>query len=137
MTKAFSPRSRKVRVLATLGPASSTPEMIEKLHAAGADAFRWYLFTAQSPWESFRFSLDVVDETRRRFLFTLWNTYAFLVTYAALPDGRLTFGSELKALRAVGKSGNDDFINIKGIGALPVDPTVEDRKSTRLNSSHT
>ncbi|MGA0067846.1 MAG: isoleucine--tRNA ligase [Miltoncostaeaceae bacterium] len=54
---------------------------------AGADAFRWYLFTAQSPWESFRFSLDVVDETRRRFLFTLWNTYAFLVTYAALPDG--------------------------------------------------
>ena len=54
---------------------------------AGADAFRWYLFTAQSPWESFRFSLDGVDETRRRFLFTLWNTYAFLVTYAALPDG--------------------------------------------------
>ncbi len=54
---------------------------------AGADAFRWYLFTAQSPWESFRFSLDVVDETRRRFLFTLWNTYVFLVTYAALPDG--------------------------------------------------
>jgi len=54
---------------------------------AGADAFRWYLFTAQSPWESFRFSLDVVDETRRRFLFTLWNTYAFLVTYASLPDG--------------------------------------------------
>jgi len=54
---------------------------------AGADAFRWYLFTAQSPWESFRFSLDVVDEARRRFLFTLWNTYAFLVTYASLPDG--------------------------------------------------
>lgn len=40
MTKAMHPRSRKVRVLATLGPASSTPEMIEKLHAAGADAFR-------------------------------------------------------------------------------------------------
>jgi pyruvate kinase len=34
------PRSRKVRVLATLGPASSTPEMIAALHAAGADAFR-------------------------------------------------------------------------------------------------
>lgn len=40
MTKAMHPRSRKVRVLATLGPASSTPEMIAKLHAAGADAFR-------------------------------------------------------------------------------------------------
>ena len=40
MTKAISPRSRKVRVLATLGPASSTAEMIGKLFEAGADAFR-------------------------------------------------------------------------------------------------
>lgn len=40
MTKAISPRSRKVRVLATLGPASNTPEMIAKLFEAGADAFR-------------------------------------------------------------------------------------------------
>jgi len=40
MSKAISPRSRKVRVLATLGPASSTPEMIGKLFEAGADAFR-------------------------------------------------------------------------------------------------
>ena len=36
----IAPRTRKVRVLATLGPASSTPEMIERLFAAGADAFR-------------------------------------------------------------------------------------------------
>ena len=40
MTKAISPRSRKVRVLATLGPASSTVEMIGRLFEAGADAFR-------------------------------------------------------------------------------------------------
>jgi pyruvate kinase len=40
MSKATSPRSRKVRVLATLGPASNTLEMIEKLYQAGADAFR-------------------------------------------------------------------------------------------------
>ncbi|MBA4772540.1 MAG: pyruvate kinase [Sphingomonas sp.] len=40
MSKAISPRLRKVRVLATLGPASSTPDMIEKLFRAGADAFR-------------------------------------------------------------------------------------------------
>jgi isoleucyl-tRNA synthetase len=57
------------------------------LDRQGADAFRWYLLTAQSPWESFRFSLDAVDEAMRRFLLTLWNTHAFLVTYAALPDG--------------------------------------------------
>ena len=40
MSKALNPRSRKVRVLATLGPASSTPAMIAALQAAGADAFR-------------------------------------------------------------------------------------------------
>ncbi|PNB46779.1 pyruvate kinase, partial [Pseudomonas sp. FW305-130] len=40
MTQAIAPRSRKVRILATLGPASSTPEMIAALFEAGADAFR-------------------------------------------------------------------------------------------------
>ncbi|MCB9011580.1 MAG: isoleucine--tRNA ligase [Actinobacteria bacterium] len=58
----------------------------EVLDRNGADPFRWYLLTAQSPWDSFRFSLDAVDESMR-FLLTLWNTYVFLVTYAALPDG--------------------------------------------------
>jgi isoleucyl-tRNA synthetase len=57
------------------------------LDRQGADAFRWYLLTAQSPWDSFRFSLEAVDEAMRRFLLTLWNTHAFLVTYASLPDG--------------------------------------------------
>jgi pyruvate kinase len=40
VTPLFSPRARKVRILATLGPASNTPEMIERLYRAGADAFR-------------------------------------------------------------------------------------------------
>ena len=40
MTQNTAPRTRKVRVLATLGPASNTPEMIRKLYLAGADAFR-------------------------------------------------------------------------------------------------
>lgn len=40
MTKAIAPRSRKVRILATLGPASNSPEMIATLFEAGADAFR-------------------------------------------------------------------------------------------------
>jgi isoleucyl-tRNA synthetase len=57
------------------------------LDRQGADAFRWYLLTAQSPWEAFRFSLEAVDEAMRRFLLTFWNTYSFLVTYASLPDG--------------------------------------------------
>lgn len=56
------------------------------LDRQGADPFRWYLLTAQSPWDSFRFSLEAVDESMR-FLLTLWNTYVFMVTYASLPDG--------------------------------------------------
>ncbi len=40
MVRIAAPRARKVRILATLGPASRTPEMIEKLYRAGADAFR-------------------------------------------------------------------------------------------------
>ena len=40
MTRSIKPRARKVRILATLGPASSHPEMIRKLSEAGADAFR-------------------------------------------------------------------------------------------------
>jgi isoleucyl-tRNA synthetase len=56
------------------------------LDRQGADPFRWYLLTAQSPWDSFRFSLEAVDESMR-FLLTLWNTHVFLVTYASLPDG--------------------------------------------------
>jgi pyruvate kinase len=40
VTTTIQPRARKVRILATLGPASSTPEMIRKLYLAGADAFR-------------------------------------------------------------------------------------------------
>ena len=40
MTEAFTPRTRKVKILATLGPASSDPAMIRKLMLAGADAFR-------------------------------------------------------------------------------------------------
>ena len=52
----------------------------------GADPFRWYLFTGQTAGESFRFSLDTIREAGGQ-LRTMWNTYAFLVTYAALPDG--------------------------------------------------
>jgi isoleucyl-tRNA synthetase len=56
------------------------------LERFGADPFRWYLLTVQSAGESFRFSLDAIQEAMR-LLLTLWNTYAFLVTYASLPDG--------------------------------------------------
>jgi isoleucyl-tRNA synthetase len=52
----------------------------------GADALRWYLFTASPPGSPRRFSSALVGESLRKFLLTLWNTYAFFVTYANL-DG--------------------------------------------------
>ena len=54
--------------------------------AHGADAFRWYLYTASPPGQERRFSVDLVGEVVRNFTLTLWNTYAFLVSYANL-DG--------------------------------------------------
>jgi isoleucyl-tRNA synthetase len=52
----------------------------------GADATRWYMYTASPPGNARRFSEDLVAETTRRFLSTLWNTYSFFVTYANLAD---------------------------------------------------
>jgi isoleucyl-tRNA synthetase len=56
------------------------------LETRGADALRWYFFSAGSPWTSRRVDEQMIDESTRRFLLTLWNTYSFFVTYATL-DG--------------------------------------------------
>jgi isoleucyl-tRNA synthetase len=48
----------------------------------GADALRWYCFTASPPGNVRRFSEKLVFEVTRRFLLTLWNVYSFFVTYA-------------------------------------------------------
>ncbi|MFO7583342.1 MAG: isoleucine--tRNA ligase [Anaerolineales bacterium] len=50
----------------------------------GADAFRWYLYTATPPGNERRFSVDLVSEVLRNFTLTLWNVYSFFVTYANL-----------------------------------------------------
>ena len=60
----------------------------------GADAFRWYYFASREPWEGYRFSVETVGEAVRHFLLTLWNTYAFWVTYAnasGLETGELPY----------------------------------------------
>ena len=48
----------------------------------GADAVRWYFYSASAPWIPNRFSGDAVSEGQRKFIGTLWNTYAFYVLYA-------------------------------------------------------
>jgi isoleucyl-tRNA synthetase len=57
------------------------------LDTYGADAFRWYFFTAKQPWDGYRFSTEAVGEGVRLFLRQLWNTYAFLRTYAPEREG--------------------------------------------------
>ncbi len=61
-------------------------EPMEVIDRHGADALRWYLFTATRPGEARRFSTNLVGESLRRFLLTLWNTYSFFVTYANIDD---------------------------------------------------
>ncbi len=58
------------------------------INTQGADAFRWYLYTASPPGQERRFSEDLVGEVIRNFTLTLWNTYSFFMTYARL-DGWL------------------------------------------------
>ncbi len=54
------------------------------LEAHGADPLRWYLFATVAPENPRRFSTELVGESLRRFLLTLWNTYSFFVLYANL-----------------------------------------------------
>lgn len=56
------------------------------INAHGADAFRWYLYTASPPGNERRFSADLVGNVVREFTLTLWNVYAFFVTYARLDN---------------------------------------------------
>ncbi len=58
----------------------------EILETQGADALRWYLFTAVSPWLPKNFSIKGVEEVVRKFLLTLWNTYSFFVIYANIDN---------------------------------------------------
>ena len=54
----------------------------DALETYGADAIRWYFYTASAPWIPKRFSGKLVQEGQRKFMGTLWNTYAFFVLYA-------------------------------------------------------
>jgi isoleucyl-tRNA synthetase len=56
------------------------------LNKYGADALRWYMYTAGPPGEPRRFSVELVGEVVRNFYLTLWNVYSFFVTYANI-DG--------------------------------------------------
>tara|TARA_A100001037_G_scaffold265787_1_gene257503 strand:+ start:5221 stop:8385 length:3165 start_codon:yes stop_codon:yes gene_type:complete len=61
-------------------------EPMSVLEIHGADALRWYLFTASHPGESRRFSERLVGEVFRKMMLTLWNVYSFFTNYASLDE---------------------------------------------------
>jgi isoleucyl-tRNA synthetase len=72
-----------------LGNAVDPFETIEKY---GPDATRWYMITNAQPWDNLKFDLNGLDEVRRKFFGTLYNTYAFFALYANI-DG-FTYAEE-------------------------------------------
>ena len=58
----------------------------EALETHGADAIRWYFYTNSAPWLPNRFHDKAVTEGQRKFMGTLWNTYAFYVLYANIDE---------------------------------------------------
>ena len=58
----------------------------ESLGQYGADAIRWYFYTNSAPWLPNRFYGKAVQEGQRKFLGTLWNTYAFFILYANIDE---------------------------------------------------
>ncbi len=59
----------------------------EILDRFGADALRWYFFTAKAPWDGYRFSTEAVGEAGQMLLRPLWNTYYFYVLFANATGG--------------------------------------------------
>ena len=58
----------------------------DALEQHGADAIRWYFYSNSAPWLPNRFHADAVTEGQRKFMGTLWNTYAFYVLYANIDE---------------------------------------------------
>jgi isoleucyl-tRNA synthetase len=72
-----------VKMSKRLGNAVDPFETIEKY---GADATRWYMISNASPWDNLKFNIDGLDEVRRKFFGTLYNTYSFFALYANIDN---------------------------------------------------
>ncbi len=66
-----------------LGNAIDPFETIEKY---GSDPLRWYMITNAAPWDNLKFDIEGVEEVRRKFFATLYNTYSFFALYANVDD---------------------------------------------------
>lgn len=97
----------------------------------GADAIRWYFYSNSAPWLPNRFHDKAVQEGQRKFLGTLWNTYAFYVLYANIDDFDPTrYEENYRALVEKVKAGDEE--------ALPVmDRWLLSRMNTMIRDADT
>jgi len=58
----------------------------ETIEQYGADAARWYMISNASPWDNLKFNVEGIDEVRRKFFGTLYNTYSFFSLYANIDN---------------------------------------------------
>lgn len=86
-----------------LGNGVDPFEVIDKY---GADAVRWYMLTNSQPWDNLKFDIEGVDEVRRKFFGTLYNTYSFFALYSNV-DG---FTGEEKEIPAAERPEIDRWI---------------------------
>jgi len=77
-----------------LGNAVDPFETMDKY---GADATRWYMISNANPWDNLKFDIEGIDEVRRKFFGTLYNTYSFFSLYANLDS--FTYAEEEIALK--------------------------------------
>ncbi|MBR3407292.1 MAG: isoleucine--tRNA ligase [Paludibacteraceae bacterium] len=88
------------------------------LEKYGADAVRWYMLTNSAPWENLKFDPEGVDEVRRKFFGTLYNTYGFFALYAnvdgwqpaSLTDGQPTVNRQSKPTSSQDRTEIDRWI---------------------------
>ena len=104
----------------------------------GADALRWYFYTASAPWLPSRFYEDAVIDAQRKFIGTLWNVYSFYILYADLdnfdPTKYENFASEnimdkwmMSKLNSLVKSTDEHLTNYRITqGALELEAFVDE-----------
>ncbi len=120
----------------------------DALNTLGADAIRWYFYTNSAPWLPNRFHDKAVTEGQRKFIGTLWNTYAFYVLYANidkfdptkrnLSDCKLTVMDKwlLSKLNSMVRSVDDNLFNYRiPEAAKAIDNFVDDMSNWYVRRS--
>ena len=80
----------------------------EVINQHGSDPLRWYLITNAQPWDNLKFDIEGVDEVKRKFFGTLYNTYSFFALYANV-DGFTYKEPEIPVQQTAGNRPLDHF----------------------------